>query len=60
MYYHSGFRVDWGVMVMKGYSIFPKAPEQEPYYQMFYYYIQDTYHWRCLAPNATSILYSPS
>ena len=26
-YYHSGIRVDLGVMAMKGYCIFPKAPE---------------------------------
>ena len=36
-------RVDLGVIAMKEYSTFPKAPRLEPHHQMVYFYIQDTY-----------------
>ena len=38
------FRVEQGVMAMKRYSTFLKAPRLEHHQQMFLYHIQDT-HW---------------
>ena len=43
-------RVNLGAMVMKGYSLFPKAPSiLEPHQQIFLYYIQNTC-WKSLTP----------
>ena len=43
-------RVDLGVMAMKGYSAFPKAPVLlEPHHQIVLCHIQDT-RWRDLTP----------
>ena len=36
-------RVDLRVMIMKSYSMFPRAPEQEPHYQMQDTIIVDEY-----------------
>ena len=53
------FRVDLGVMVIKGYFTFTKDPEQEPLDQMVKFHIQET-HWGFLliCKDAVGVFYS--
>ena len=49
-------RVDLGVIALKGYSAFPKAPVLlEPHHQIVYCHIQDT-RWGSLTPLLRSSL----
>ena len=58
--YHSR-SVNLGVIAMKEYSIFPRAPELEPHHQMFKCHIQNTGIGGVLplSRDAVGVFYSP-
>ena len=51
-------RVDLGVMSMKGYSTFPKAPELEPHHQMGFSIMSRTYYRESYPTAEVQLVYS--
>ena len=61
-YYHTGARVDQGVMAIKGFSTLLRAPELESYNQIHFSVIPTTFFWRgrlLLSKGILFVYYNP-